>query len=302
MPEEQQERVRNAVTGSVGGALVQAGTVITGGVHVHHPRGRRLRARLVTAVVVPVVVATGLVAWPVLSGGDDGPPLVVRVRPVPEGAWVWVLPGPVDEAALARVALTSVSADRDAGFRALGGVPSADTRVLVGGVAKAANSHRISLVGNRDGPVRVIGVRTRVLRRAEPWTGALVALTPQGEHDVRQVVTDLDDPDGAVLLRAGPDDPGRPYLEVKAVTVARGEDVVIQLTAAVGRSHCEWELELTVGQGSGPDEVLRVRADGTDSGPAFTTTAWDSAWRYRGGRFRVIPVDPPANFAFERVG
>ncbi|SER27067.1 hypothetical protein [Actinokineospora terrae] len=285
--------VHNAVDGTVGGALVQAGTVITGGVHVHRV------VRLWVVGVVVAVVAAGLAVWSLVP--ESGPALLVRVRPVSDPVWAWVLPGPVAEDELARVALTSVTADRDAGFLALGGVPGGYVRTAVGGVEKSANSHQISLVGNRDEPVRLIGIRTRVLRRTPPWDGTLVGHPPQAERDVRLVVTDLDDPDGAVRVQQGPGAPERPYLETKAISLPRGDDIVLQLTAAVGASHCEWELELTVAYGEEPGQTLRVRADGTETGPAFTTSAWDPTWPYRGGYFVVLPVDGPARIALERV-
>ncbi|GLZ38930.1 hypothetical protein [Actinokineospora sp. NBRC 105648] len=295
--------VHNEVSGSVGRDSLQAGTLFSGGTHFHVLRRRWRPWVWGTAALLSVALVWVLaVALSDHPAQDSGEPLVVRVREVTDPLWVWAFPDPVPEDALREGALAPTNERRGQLFRDRGAVLSSAYKVTFRGVEKSTSVYQVSLLGNRSEPVRVLDIRTRVLRRTATLDGALVAILPQNEQPVREVVTDLDDPDGTVWLTGDGGAAPRRYLDVKYLTLPRGDEVVLQLTALSARDHYEWELEVAVVQGADTRSTLRVRSDGTATGAPFTSTGWDHDVRYRGGRFSVEPTDDKPGWHMVRAG
>jgi hypothetical protein len=217
------------------------------------------------------------------------PAVRARVQPLQDTHWVCVFPEPVDEAVLRKGGLSASEEERTRLFSEHGGLMGNAVPMWMRNELKPTWTYQVSLIGNRREPVRVLDIRARILDRSAPLDGAVVWFPPQGEGDVREVLVDLDDPEGVLLLppEPGSDAPPKPFFDVKYLTLQRNEEVVLGLTALATRHHYRWELELTVAYGDVPGETVRVRSDGTPDGHPFEATGWSEQGTYRGGVFTV---------------
>ncbi|MEV0680245.1 hypothetical protein AB0I60_27390 [Actinosynnema sp. NPDC050436] len=240
------------------------------------------------------------------------PALLARVRPVHERIWAWTFPEPVDESVLRAGSVAQTPEERYRIFSEQHGVMGSWNAYYLGDVAKRAARHQISLIGNRRENVRVLDIRANVLKQGPPLDGALVTQPPEGEGPVREVLLDLDSADRRLLL---PDENEneealpKPYLDVKYVTLAKSEEIVLDLNALTQRNYYQWELVVTVAYEGVSEEQVRIRSDGTADGPAFEATAWSDhyhksvlngeTYTYRGGRYWLNVSN---GGAFERTG
>lgn len=232
--------------------------------------------------------------------------VLARVRPVHEEFWAWVFPEPVDESTLRTGGYAQSHDERYRIFREKHGVASSASPARIDGVLKKSSRHQVSLIGNRRETVRVLEIRAHVLEKAPPLSGALLTYPPQGEGDVREVLFDLDSAERRLLL---PDENQRdaapkPFFDVKYLTLAKSEEVALDVTAFTLEHHYKWELEVTVAYEGVSEEKLRIRSDGTADGPAFETAAWtdrhyDKPFTYRGGSYEIAMS---TGGKFERVG
>ncbi|MEU4807025.1 hypothetical protein [Actinosynnema sp. NPDC023587] len=127
---------------------------------------------------------------------------------------------------------------------------------------------------------------------------------------MREVLLDLDSPDLRLLV---PDEddaaPPKPDLDVNYLTLAKSEEIVLDVNALTLQHYYQWELVVTVAFEGMSEEKVRIRSDGTADGPAFETTAWsdqysklrtsDEPYAYRGGSYWINVSN---NSAFERTG
>ncbi|MBB5957144.1 hypothetical protein FHS29_003737 [Saccharothrix tamanrassetensis] len=223
------------------------------------------------------------------------PAVSARVRPVHEDFWVWVYPEPVDESVLRAGGLGKSPEERYRLFREQRGVMGGWIPMKIGDVWKKTSRYQVSLVGNRRETVRVLDMRARVIEKTPPLDGTLLTFPPQGEGDVREVLLDLDDPRGRLLLpaEAGSDAAPKPFFDVKYLTLTKGEEVALDLTALTEKHHYKWELELTVAYDGVAEEKVRVTSDGSAGGPPFEAAAWKDihaeggAYPYRGGIYEI---------------
>lgn len=230
------------------------------------------------------------------------PAVLARARSVPPGSnWVWVFPQALDEATVAELAgpsrqwfetegqrlpqdqMLAIGERSNARKRELGGVLGGSG--YAGGQRKSTTTHLVSLVGNRRERVRVVDIRARVLEKSPRLDGSLLLYPGEGTSPVEQVGVDLDDPAGR-LATTTEDGVTRPFLDAKTVTLDKGEEVGLEITALSAAHSYRWELEVTVEHGTANRETVRIRADGTTDGPAFHTTAWDADGTYAGGVYR----------------
>jgi hypothetical protein len=236
-------------------------------------------------------------------------PVLARVRPVHEDFWAWVFPEPVDESTLRTGGYAQAHDERYRIFHEKHGVEGSASPAWIGGVLKKSSRHQVSLIGNRRETVRILEIRTHILEKTAPLSGALLTYPPQGEGDVRQVLVDLDRPEGRLLL---PDENNReaapkPYFDVKSLTLAKSEETALDVTAFTLEHHYKWELEVTVAYDGVSEEKLRIRSDGTADGPAFETAAWndkhsapnEKPYVYRGGSYEI---NMSTGGKFERTG
>jgi hypothetical protein len=230
------------------------------------------------------------------------PAVLARVRPTYSGPnWVWVFPQVLDEATVAELAgpsrqwfetegarlsqeqIVAIGERATARIRELGGVLGAWG--YVGQQRKSTTTHLVSLVGNRREKVRIVDIRARVLEKSPRLDGTLLLYLGEGVDDVEQVGVDLDDPSGRLTATTA-DGVTKPLLDTKSLSLDKGEEVGLEITALSAAHSYRWELELTVEHGTATRETVRVRADGTTDGPTFHTTAWDSDSTYTGGVYR----------------
>jgi hypothetical protein len=230
------------------------------------------------------------------------PAVLARARSTYPGPnWVWAFPQAFDEATLAELAgpsrqwfetegvrlpqeqVSAIGERATARKQELGGVLGAWS--YVGQQRKSTTTHLVSLVGNRRERVRVVEIRARVLEKSPRLDGTLLLYLGEGVDDVEQVGVDLDDPAGRLTATTA-DGVTKPLLDTKSMTLDKGEEVGLEITAMSAAHSYRWELELTVEHGTVNRETVRVRADGTAGGPAFHTTAWDSDGAYTGGVYR----------------
>lgn len=230
------------------------------------------------------------------------PAVLARARPTYQGPnWVWVFPQALDGATVAELAGPSRQWFETEGARlpqdetlAIGERANARKQELggvlgawgyVGQQRKSTTTHLVSLVGNRRERVRVVDIRARVLEKSPRLDGTLLLYLSEGVDDVEQVGVDLDDPSGR-LTSTTANGVTKPLLDTKSMTLDKGEEVGLEITALSAAHSYRWELELTVEHSTANRETVRIRADGTADGPAFHTTAWDSDGTYVGGVYR----------------
>jgi hypothetical protein len=276
----------------------------------------------VSIVVIPTVIAVGIALYSARLSLDqageqearaqDGanqaadaklakePALLARVRPLRDDSWAWVFPDALDEPTRLRLFEPErdigrvVTDDADQPKRDAGGL-FADSRKF-DGEWKSTSRHLVSLVGNRRQRVRVLDIRAHVLEKLPPLLGTVLYHPGQGgTNPVERVGLDLDDPARSAVLMPEPslEEPppaARPFLDVKSVDLAEGEELGVDVTAFTKEHIYRWELELTVSYEGVTTETVVVRSDGTATGTPFTAAAWGWDWPYRGGFHSLRPV------------
>ncbi|WP_157434167.1 MULTISPECIES: hypothetical protein [Actinoalloteichus] len=230
------------------------------------------------------------------------PAVTARVRPVGVSPQTWVFPDVIDQATLERT-YGRPQDDLVREFGARGAVLSDSDLVPVGNIYKTRSSFRVTLVGNRREPVRVVAARALVVEQAPPLDGTVLHETPQGMGDVENVFVDLDTPGGTLMYDDATGGSPRPWLDVRSVAVEQGEAVDLEISSLTSEHRYLWRLELTVDYGSTRGETIVVGADGTPDGEPFESNAWSPGkpgldgmlakemFHYRGGIHHVYGDD-----------
>ncbi|AUS80543.1 hypothetical protein C1701_21860 [Actinoalloteichus sp. AHMU CJ021] len=233
------------------------------------------------------------------------PPLAVEVRQLGPDDWSWAFEDALDADELAQAGellsrkvggTPEESGDADEAMRRLGGLRLDEAKV--DGDWVPVSKHHITLVGQRRDPVLVRGLEVRVVDRAEPPAGTLLATVGQGANDVHPVLVDLDSSDLRLhTVHPAPGTPPdlrplAPYLDRYTLDLAEHEQHGFELFVVSRTCWCRWELVIEAVVDD-QEETVVVRSDGTTSGAPFETIPWDVDWSYgpvvdgvrRGGAF-----------------
>lgn len=136
-----------------------------------------------------------------------------------------------------------------------------------GGVPVQSVYIQLVLSGSRSDPVRITEIGVSPTCRA-PLDGLLFENPPAGADDSISVFFDLDDADPvAMLLRD--DGTAEPYFPARTLSLAKGEQQVVLVTASTNESSCTFTLDLTVLE---RDET-RVQKVSMPNGSPFAVTA-----------------------------
>ncbi|MGV9976373.1 hypothetical protein ACWDUH_01685 [Micromonospora wenchangensis] len=136
---------------------------------------------------------------------------------------------------------------------------------------------RVSTVGQWTGPVFVRQIRARVLKRSAPLSGTLLFRGSQGDGEPLSIGFDLDEPESVARVIDPRDETlGAAYVDRRALTLAPGEPVTIDVQAYTDRSYCEWVIELELDLG-GESRVQVV----DDHGRPFRSTGLAARYQDR---------------------
>jgi len=114
-----------------------------------------------------------------------------------------------------------------------------------GGAFPITIAIQLVLEGNRDKPVRIIGMKPINKHCTAPMTGTLLYSPGAGQDESIKIGLDLDKPRPvAQIIEAGEwkDD----YFAAKTVSLKRAEQVTFQILAKTSKQSCEFALELTI--------------------------------------------------------
>ena len=123
-----------------------------------------------------------------------------------------------------------------------------------GGVPVQSVYIQLALSGNRSSPVRITDISVSPTC-GEPLDGLLFNDPPAGADDSISVSFDLDDPDPVAMLLSE-DGAVVPYFPARTVSLTKGEQQVVLVTASTNEHHCTFTLDLTVLES---DETKRSR-------------------------------------------
>jgi hypothetical protein len=121
----------------------------------------------------------------------------------------------------------------------------------------------LTLEGRSVDPVRVSGLRSRVVTRQPPLSGAVVRSPSAGEQRIVAAHLDLEEDDAPAR-----GDDGHEYFRDYVLTLGRGESFMYRIIARVERSTCEWELVLNYSHRGAEHELVVDNA-----GEPFRTAA-----------------------------
>ncbi|MGX4657812.1 hypothetical protein ACWCHM_29445 [Micromonospora sp. SCSIO 07396] len=114
-----------------------------------------------------------------------------------------------------------------------------------GGRSRLLTRIRISAVGQWTGPVFVKQIRARVLKRSAPMSGTFLYRGSQGDGPPLEIGFNLDEQDSIARVISEKDQTlGVAYVDRRALTLAPGEPLTIDVQAYTDRSYCEWIIEL----------------------------------------------------------
>jgi hypothetical protein len=134
----------------------------------------------------------------------------------------------------------------------------------------------LTLEGRSVEPVRVIGLRSRVIARYGSLSGAVVRSPSAGEHRIADTHFDLDDDESSARV-----DDGQAYFHSYTITLGRGESFMFRIMGRVEHTGCEWELLLSYSHG-GTDHELVIDNAGrpfrTAARDERSTAVYDWAW------------------------
>ncbi|MCA1600744.1 MAG: hypothetical protein LC776_03525 [Acidobacteria bacterium] len=146
--------------------------------------------------------------------------------------------------------------------------------------------YHISFVGNRRERIRVVDIKATFLSREKPLRGTLLTFpesdSSAGIDDVAKLEFDLDKIDGRPRSITAND----AFLDVKSISLEKGEEVALEVAATSETCWCKWQLEIIVSYGNVRHEKVIIRSDGTASGQPFEMAAWNSDWKYEGGHYQ----------------
>ncbi|MCP2344516.1 hypothetical protein [Nonomuraea roseoviolacea] len=239
------------------------------------------------AVATPVLV--GVLVWGIeravtnnAKPKDEGAPLVVSLvrleRNGGEQANDWVFPEglKLTSADLSELnALPWWSAAEAEWFRRRGAVdPNASVIKVV-------------IRGNRNAPIRVVGMKA-VPRCRSPLAGMLFLSSMVGSTPNEAIEFDLDQADPQAQLAHG-DGTYAEFFQERTVSLRRGEDVTLQMTARSRTRYCEFVFAVDVLTDAG---VVTQTID--DHGKPFKVTATLEAAAYN-SLYVSGPADPLDN-------
>ncbi|GAA4634807.1 hypothetical protein GCM10023196_077780 [Actinoallomurus vinaceus] len=225
-----------------------------------------------------------------------GPPLkVISTLVERHGAYqaeTWVLPNesPFDPATLAQ--LNRWRANQNGGFANL-------ERWMQqhGGVDPDLTGIKLIVAGNRDSPVRIVGMRPVAVCRA-PLTGTLLYSPPAGDESTTLVYFNLDRPD--VQARTFNDGSvGGPYFDQKTISLKFGEQWVFEVLAGTATRYCEFRLQLTIIEGA--KTVTQTVGNG-GAGAPFRVSALVNGPNghpysaYRNAYLGGVAISPPGDY------
>lgn len=114
-----------------------------------------------------------------------------------------------------------------------------------GGAFPMAVAIQLVLEGNRDKPVRIIGMKPVNKHCTTPMIGTFLYSPGAGQDESIKIGFDLDKPRPvAQIIEAG--EWKGDYFAARTVSLKRAEQVTFQIVAATSKQSCEFALELTV--------------------------------------------------------
>jgi hypothetical protein len=121
----------------------------------------------------------------------------------------------------------------------------------------------LMLEGRSVDPVRLTGMRSRVLARADPLSGAVVVSPSAGEQRIVATYFDLEQDEAPARS-----DDGYEYFGGYTLTLGRGESFFYRIIARAEHSACQWEIALSYSHRGAVHELVLDNA-----GQPFRTSA-----------------------------
>ncbi len=113
------------------------------------------------------------------------------------------------------------------------------------GIDPNATIIQLVLAGNRNQPVRILGMQPVGECRA-PLAGTLLYSPPAGQDSSVSIGFNLDKPDPAAQVYSQTTGFGADYFASKTVSLRYQEQQVFQVVATTAKHYCEFRLQLTV--------------------------------------------------------
>ncbi|MCA2215700.1 hypothetical protein [Jidongwangia harbinensis] len=135
------------------------------------------------------------------------------------------------------------------------------------------------LRGRHTDPVTITEIRARVESRRAPYEGTLVYAPAEGESPTAQVGFDLDSPEPYARVINPDGGLGERYSRAKFISLARGEPIVVTVSAVATRFY-EWRLDLTVTD-AGTSRVVTVGIGPEPVRSTGLTDTYKSLYAYR---------------------
>jgi hypothetical protein len=131
------------------------------------------------------------------------------------------------------------------------GKPEAyDWALARGGAEGSSTSIKLVVEGHREHAVKIIGVEAVKERCHEPLRGSLFAAYSAGGEENISMLFDLD-ASRSLAKEPGSEDPSMlsDYFEANSISLTRGEQQTLVLSATSEKSYCEFKLKFTVVDG-----------------------------------------------------
>lgn len=147
---------------------------------------------------------------------------------------------------------------------------------------------QLLIEGRRSGGVVVKGMRARSVARGEPHAGTSIRFTSAGLQGNSAVGFDLDSPSPTARSVDDQGKLGRPYFSDNSITLAKGENMTLNVVGKAERNFHRWVIDMDIVVG-GEEKTLTVGGAGYETTPAAKyETAWDWAWE-KGPAARLVP-------------
>jgi hypothetical protein len=227
------------------------------------------RIALGAAVTVITGVLVGLILHETLKQRDSGPPLkvnaVISSPPAPKRVvkvaavnteraaaiqgYTWVFARPLDLNSESLKELNTIYAGMPAEL-ATGGETAFEHWVKQrGGVAPEYQITRVVLEGNRLHDVEILDAHVRA-HCTTPLHGSILASPPAAMETTARIGFDLDSPDPIAQVAVGGAIQAEPFFATRTLSVARGEQQVLDIITKTQRHYCRYVVVLDVLDGS----------------------------------------------------
>ena len=208
---------------------------------------QKMASGIVIGVIVGVIV--GVILHLLSQQHYDGPPVRIdhvfdeRDHELQGDTWVFAHPLHLSSATLARINMP-LKIEREHGF--VGNLNPFDRWAIAhGGVDPSLAVTRVILEGNRSRTVEILGI-TADAQCQQPLAGTIFYSPTAGADPVARMGFNLDLPDPIAQKASGGFVSPQPYFETTTISLAPGEQQVVDMIAVTERHFCRYTFILKV--------------------------------------------------------